>query len=62
MHQEYRLHNYSLTELVNFINFTMLPDLESFLLVSLLAVVMAATPPNVVLFLVHDVGVYCTSV
>ncbi|XP_064397564.1 arylsulfatase A-like [Halichondria panicea] len=34
----------------------MLPHLESFLLVSLLAVVMAATPPNVVLFLVDDLG------
>ncbi len=40
----------------------MLPHLESLLLVSLLAVVMAATPPNVVLFLVDDVSVYCTSV
>ncbi|XP_064397200.1 arylsulfatase A-like [Halichondria panicea] len=34
----------------------MFPHLESLLLVSLLAVVMAATPPNVVLFLVDDLG------
>ncbi len=42
--------------------YTMLPQLESLLLVSLLAIVMAATPPNVVLFLVDDVGVYFTSI
>ncbi len=40
----------------------MLPQLESLLLVSLLAIVMAASPPNVVLFLVDDVGAYFTSI